>query len=136
MQSFLLMLWRGMRRRCPRRGSGGLFRHWFRMAPRCPGCGYRFAREDGFHFGGYVINFAVTEGVVGAAMFGYILAAAANPDTPLWPVFLGGALAAVLTPLLFYPFSRTIWAAIDLILAPLEPAEEAEAILAREERHR
>ena len=48
------MLWRGMRRCCPNCGSGGLFRRWFRMAERCPRCGYRFVREDGFHFGGYV----------------------------------------------------------------------------------
>ena len=128
------MLWRGMLRRCPNCGSGGLFRRWFRMAERCPRCGYRFVREDGFHFGGYVINFGVTEGMVGLVMLGYIFAAAANPDVPLWPVFAGGAVAAVLTPILFYPFSRTIWAAIDLVLTPLEPAEEADAILAREER--
>ena len=121
------MLWRGICRRCPNCGSGGLFRRWFRMAERCPRCGYRFVREDGFHFGGYVINFGVTEGLVCLALLGYILAAAANPDVAVWPVVVGGIVAAVVTPIVFFPFSRTIWAAIDLTLTPLTVIEQAEA---------
>jgi hypothetical protein len=35
-------------------------------------------------------------------------------------------------PILAYPFSKTIWAAFDLIMRPLDPAEEAESILRRE----
>ena len=60
-------------------------------------------------------------------MAGYIVAASANPDVAIWPVALGGFLAAVVTPLVFFPFSRTIWAAIDLALTPLDVVEQAEA---------
>ena len=121
------MLWRGMRRRCPRCGTGKLFSRWFRMVERCPGCGYRFQREEGFQLGGYVINFGLTEGLVCLVVAGYILAAAANPEVSIWPVVVGGILAAVVTPIVFFPFSRTIWAAFDLILTPLTLIEQAEA---------
>src|SRR3954452_13990658 len=121
------MLWRGMTRRCPPGGAGKLFRRWFHMVERCPGCGYRFEREEGFQLGGYVINFGVTEGLVCLVVAGYILAASQNPDTSIWPVVIAGAIAAVVTPIVFYPFSRTIWAAIDLTLTPLTLVEQAEA---------
>ena len=125
--SFGRMLWRGMTKRCPRCGTGKLFTRWFRMVERCPVCGYRFEREEGFQLGGYVINFGVTEGLVCLVVGGYIVAAAANPDVAIWPVVVGGVLAAVVTPLVFFPFSRTIWAAIDLTLTPLDVVEQAEA---------
>ena len=125
--SFGRVLWRGMTRRCPRCGTGKLFAGWFRMVERCPGCGHRFRREEGFQLGGYVINFGVTEGLVCAVVAGYIVAAAANPAVAVWPVVIGGVVAAVGTPIAFFPFSRTIWAAIDLTLTPLSVVEQAEA---------
>jgi hypothetical protein len=30
-------------------------------------------------------------------------------------------------PIVFYPFSYTIWAAVDLAMRPLDPAEQADA---------
>ena len=132
--SFGRMLWRGLRRRCPRCGAGKLFTRWFRMVERCPGCGYRFQREEGFQLGGYLINFGVTEGLVCLVVGGYIVAAAANPDVAIWPVVVGGFLAAIVTPLVFFPFSRTIWAAIDLAMTPLDVIEQAEAETARAAR--
>jgi uncharacterized protein (DUF983 family) len=125
-----------MVRHCPRCGAGHLFKHWFRMVERCPGCGYKFEREEGFQLGGYVINFGVTEGLVCLAIAGYIVAAASNPDVAVWPVIVGGLLAAVVTPLAFFPFSRTIWAAIDLTLSPLDLVEQAEAETAVAARRR
>jgi uncharacterized protein (DUF983 family) len=133
--SFARMLWRGMRRRCPRCGTGRLFRRWFTMVERCPGCGYRFQREEGFQLGGYVVNFGVTEGLVCLVVAGYILAAAANPDVAVWPVVVAGLVAAVVTPILFFPYSRTIWAAVDLSLTPLSVIEQAEAETARAVTH-
>ena len=125
--SFPLMLLRGMVRHCPRCGTGHLFSRWFRMVERCPGCGYRFAREEGFQLGGYVINFGVTESLVCLVLAGYIIVASSNPDAAIWPVIVAGLIAAVVTPVLFFPFSRTIWAAIDLALTPLSVVEQAEA---------
>jgi hypothetical protein len=56
-------------------------------------------------------------------MMGLIAALSRNPDAGLLvPLSIGGALAA-LCPIVFYPFSRTIWSAIDMAMMPLELPE-------------
>ena len=107
---------RGMTRRCPRCGAGKLFVRWFRMKPECPGCGMRFVREEGFFLGAFVVNFALTEAVLGA----YILAVfvATLPDPPVLLLAAGGAVVSFVVPLVAYPFSKTLWAALDLLYWP------------------
>jgi hypothetical protein len=92
---------------------------WFGMAESCPGCGHRFeARpEEGFFLGAFSVNLAVTEGILLLALFAYIfLLATTGGDVPVVPVLAVCFSLAILLPLLFYPFSRMIWAAIDLAL--------------------
>jgi len=49
------------------------------------------------------------------------------PDIPLWPL-IGGCLAvAVIVPIAAFPITQTIWAAVELAMRPLAPAEEADA---------
>lgn len=118
------MLGRGLLRRCARCGGGGLFQTWFRIRERCPTCGYRFAREEGFWLGAYVINLAVTEGLL--VLFGVVPAIAilaANPDASVVPVMVAGLVAAVLGPVVFHPFSRTLWVAVELIMRPASARE-------------
>jgi uncharacterized protein (DUF983 family) len=125
------ILRRGLMKRCPVCGSGGLFEHWTKMRERCPGCGHRFERrsEDGFFLGALVINFVVAESVLGVVAAVYIAALAGGGRTSIWPYLGTAAGLAVVMPVITYPFSKTFWAAIDLIMHPLEPSEEAEAIL-------
>jgi len=118
------MLARGLVKRCPRCGSGGLFRRWFKMLDRCPRCGHRFEREEGFFLGAYVINLAVAQGlVILLAVVPCIVALSRNPDTGIVPFLAGGLLGAVLGPLVFYPYSKTVWTAFDLILRPADATE-------------
>lgn len=119
------MLWRGVRRRCPRCGSGGAFATWFRMAERCPSCRLRFERENDFFLGAYVINFAITEGLLFLALLLFVLRLNADPATPWRPIVVVGVLVAIVAPVAFFPFSRTIWAAIDLAMRPVPPDEDA-----------
>ncbi len=49
------------------------------------------------------------------------------PDIEVVPITLACIAVAVLVPLLVYPFTSTIWAAIDLAMHPLQPAEVADA---------
>jgi hypothetical protein len=49
------------------------------------------------------------------------------PDIAVVPIALASVAVAVLVPLLVYPFTSTIWAAIDLAMHPLQPAEVADA---------
>jgi uncharacterized protein (DUF983 family) len=118
------MLRRGLAKRCPLCGSGGLFAGWFRMRERCPGCGYLFEREEGFFLGAYVVNLAVTEGLLLLfAIIPCIILFANDPDVSVVPVVLAGLAAAVIGPLVFYPFSKTVWTAIDLIQRPVDAPE-------------
>jgi uncharacterized protein (DUF983 family) len=122
------LLGRALLRRCPRCGARGLFTRWFSMAERCPRCGMRFEREEGFFLGAYVMNFAATEGLLLVILMVYVIAQANDPDgVPLVPVVTAAICAAVLMPLAFYPVSRTLWVAIELVMRPLEPAELADA---------
>jgi uncharacterized protein (DUF983 family) len=111
-----LMLWRGLIRRCARCGAGHLFRMWFTLVDRCPRCRYLFDREEGFFLGAFVINFAVTELLLGAVLGVMIGMEAASGSAPLGIIIGAGAAETVIVPLLFYPYSKTLWAAIDMAL--------------------
>ncbi len=118
------MLARGLAKRCPICGTGELFTRWFRMKERCPGCHYRFEREEGFFLGAYMINLAVTEGLlIMFAIIPAIVLFAAEPDMPAGPLIISGLVAVLLGPLIFYPYSKTLWTAIELIFRPMEAAE-------------
>ena len=121
------MLLRGLTKRCPICGRGHLFDGWFTMKERCPGCDYKFEREEGFFLGAYTINLAIAEGLLLIlAIVPLIVLLDANPDVSLVPIVVIGLVAAVVAPLAFYPFSRTIWSAIDLVLRPPERTEPAD----------
>ena len=114
------MLRRGMLKRCPRCGGGKLYDGWFRMKERCPTCGMRFEREPGFFVGAYLINFAITEGLLFLAVMGFVLVAANDGGTALTVPLVIGITVAIVAPIVFYPYARTIWSAIDLAMRPLE----------------
>lgn len=107
--------------RCPVCGSGKLFRHWFEMTDRCPRCDLKFERIDGHMTGALGINTVVSIIVVllvGVA--GFILTFPELPLAPLTGMAIG---VAVIFPILFYPFSKTVWTAIDLRMRSPEPDE-------------
>jgi uncharacterized protein (DUF983 family) len=133
-QPFVLLA-RGLTKHCPRCAAGHLFHRWLRMEPVCPRCGYQFEREEGFFLGAYVINLTISELSVVAVLVALVVQEARGTAVSLLPWILVAAAVQVALPVLFYPFSKTIWAAIDLMMRPLDPYEEAEAILRRERRH-
>jgi len=97
------------------------------MKERCPGCGYKFEREEGFFLGAYTINLAIAEGLLLIlAIVPLIFLLTTNPDLNVWPIVVIGLVAAIAAPLAFYPFSRTIWSAIDLVLRPPDRTEPAD----------
>lgn len=121
------MLGRSLLKRCPICGAGRLFTRWFRMKERCPGCGYRFEREEGFFLGAYVINLAIAQGtVILLAIVPLIVRLAGDPDASVAPFIVFGAVGALVAPILFYPWSKTIWTAFDLMLRPLGVEEPAD----------
>lgn len=84
------------------------------MVERCPGCNYRFEREEGFFLGAYVINFAAMEiGLIISMIVGFGLTL---PDPPTAKLAAMGCVVGVVVPIFTYPFSKTIWTAIDLAM--------------------
>lgn len=83
----------------------------------------RFEREPGFWLGGYVINFGTGElGIL--ALFAVLIDAEANGTRiNAWPFIVVGVALAVVGPALTFPFSRTVWSAVDLIMRPLSEEE-------------
>jgi uncharacterized protein (DUF983 family) len=122
---FWPMLGRALLRRCPRCGGKAWFRGWFGKVDRCRTCGYRYERQPGFLLGALTINTIVTFGLLAMVLLvGSILS---YPDIAVVPMLIAAAVVAVVVPIVFYPFSYTIWAAVDLTMRPLEPAEQADA---------
>ena len=112
----LLLLLRGLIRHCPRCGSGGLFRRWFTMVERCPRCDYEFEREEGFFLGAYVVNIGFSQLV--AVGFIAVSIIATLPDPPVGQLIVIGLVVVVAAPFLYYPFSKTVWTAFDMIMHP------------------
>jgi uncharacterized protein (DUF983 family) len=112
------MLLRGLGKRCPFCGSSGLFEGWFRMKPSCPACKHHFSQEEGFFLGAYALNFAITEGLLLLCLIPYIVLSSANPteERAVLPFVIAALVAAVAGPIVFYPFSRTLWVALDLMV--------------------
>lgn len=122
------LLWRGLRKRCPRCGGDGIYQGWFRMVERCPTCGYRFEREPGFFVGAYLINFAIAEGFLFVLLMVFIFWKNTHPDAGVVVPLTIGVVGSVVLPILTYPYSRTIWSAIDLAMTPMEMDEIVAAV--------
>lgn len=117
------MIWRALRRRCPRCGHRPLFRRWVRIVPRCPGCGYPFEREEGSFLGGYVVNLGVTLASLLVVFAWVVLGQSAHPGSSVTAQLVVGVAVGGGVPLVFYPYSRLLWAAIELATMPLEMRE-------------
>jgi uncharacterized protein (DUF983 family) len=99
-------------------GAGHLFHQWVRMDRNCPHCGHRFLREPGHWCGSWFLNLCVVQLV--AVVYLIVAFAISWPDAPNPVVAVGGVVITLASSLLFFPFSRTIWCAIDLAMKPLE----------------
>ena len=102
---------RGFTRRCPRCGSGHLFHHYFTMVPDCPRCRLYFEREPGYWTGALAINIAVIFAIFVVAFV--VILAFTVPDVPVGPTLAILVPVMVIGPILFYPFSKTVWMAVD-----------------------
>ncbi len=118
----LRMMWWGLTKRCPRCGSGHLFDRWFTIVEHCPRCALRFEREEGYWTGALAINIAVTTGTF--AIFFVAAIALTAPDIPVAPLLAILVPLMIVVPIVYYPFSKTVWMAFDRsVLQHLDPNE-------------
>lgn len=115
------VLWRGMTLRCPVCGQGGLFHRWFSMVDACPRCGLAFERLEGHWLGALGLNMMVSLGAVVVTLAVGLGITWTEP--PVAPLIVIGISVALVVPLVFHPFSRTLWTAMDVLARPLGPDE-------------
>ena len=117
------MFGRGFTLRCARCGSGHLFRGYFKMKADCPNCGLHFEREQGYWAGALAINIGATGGLF--AILFVALLIATIPNIPVAPLLAILIPVVVLGPIVYYPFSKTVWVAVDrAFLQRLDPNEQ------------
>jgi uncharacterized protein (DUF983 family) len=121
--SFGSLVKRGLARRCPICRHKPIFDSWFRLKDRCPNCSYEFAREEGYWVSAIIVNTAVIEGLFLLIFIAVVIATA--PDVEWGPLLLVAVVTNVLFPIFFYPYSKTVWMAVDLHFHPLDENERA-----------
>jgi uncharacterized protein (DUF983 family) len=112
-------LLRGAARRCPRCGGGRLFESWFRIRARCPRCGLRLEREEGGFLGAMTVNYGVTAAVWLVLLVVWLIVDL--PDVHVAELTTASIAVAIVVPLLFWPFSKSIWAAVDYLVYRSDP---------------
>lgn len=77
-----------------------------------------FRRTPGHWLGSWFLSVLLVQSVLVVTIT--IVVAVTWPSRPSVLVFVAMAGLAVSVPVLFFPFSRTLWTAIDLVMRPLE----------------
>jgi uncharacterized protein (DUF983 family) len=109
-----IIAFRALTLRCPHCGARGVLRHWFAMKEHCPACGHSLAA--GNRVGANLLNLCAAELVLAIVLVVIVSRSWPNPPYNLLQ-YLAPALM-VLMPLLFYPFSKLLFVAIDLAMYP------------------
>jgi len=92
------------------------------MAPICPSCHLKLDRgEPDYFIGGLLINFVVAELLICAGALAGILLT--WPDVPWGWIQVYLLLLMVPLPVIFYPWAKTLWLAVDLIFRPVTLAD-------------
>ncbi len=102
------VIWRGMRKRCPRCGLGRLFTSWYTVAEQCPHCHLEYESRDGDT---WAFMYVTTAGLTGVIIVGMLLF---RPPT-LWISQVVVTALAVGIVLLSMPYRKGVAIAIHFI---------------------
>lgn len=89
------------------------------MAAACPRCGLPLGQEEGAFLGAMALNYGLAGVLFLAILLGWSIATA--PDVPVGPILAVSLAVVAASVLVFYPFSKTLWAAVDLLLHRMDP---------------
>jgi uncharacterized protein (DUF983 family) len=107
--------------RCPHCGKGPVLQHWMKLRVKCGNCGMRLHRgEHDTIMGSVFILFTL---VALAAYLAIVLALTLTDETPWGLLDTGLPLLTLALVLVFFPFSKLVWLAFDLMLRPVTPQE-------------
>lgn len=116
--SYFTMVGRAWRLRCPRCGQTRLFKNWFQMHAACGHCQLKFEREPGYFLGSIYVNYGLTALLVTVLYFVLFFGEVTSPRMALWIV----AGFAVLFPVCFFRYARSLWLGFDHFWDPTESA--------------
>jgi uncharacterized protein (DUF983 family) len=105
---------RALTLRCPHCGARHVLRHWFAMKEICPTCGLALAA--GNRVGAQVLNLFASEVSLMIVLVTVVVRTWPNPPYDLLQWL--APLMMLIAPLLFYPFSKLVFVAIDLAMHP------------------
>ena len=113
---------RALRLRCPNCGGHPVILRWFTICDNCPVCGIRLQRgEEGYWVGAYMFNLVAAELVWAASMTGIVWWTWPNP--PWTGLLVSGVMLMVAAPVVFFPFSRLVFLAFDMVFRPPAPED-------------
>lgn len=104
-----------------------MFSNWASLREFCSTCGLKFEREPGYWTGALIINMAIALFVFLALLVGGMLVF--WPDVPWNALWVSTMASMVIVPIVFYPWSKSIWMAIELSYHKLDEREQREASL-------
>jgi uncharacterized protein (DUF983 family) len=114
------MLRRALALRCPACGVGAIFSGWFGMHESCSHCGLRYEREPGYFVGAIYVNYAVTA----VACLGVPILLDALIGIGMGTQVAIGAALAVVVPVVFFRYARSLWLGIDHFVTMVDDASE------------
>ena len=91
-----------------------MFCGWFRSNKTCSDCGTTFEREAGFFLGSIYFNYGLTALIVAVA-YPLLMFTGVASDRVLIPATLA---FAVLFPMWFFRYARSLWAGFDQYVDP------------------
>jgi len=116
------MLARALLLRCPHCGGRGIFASLFELRATCPTCGMRLQRgEQDYFVGAYLFNLIAVELILFFVVCGFVYVTWPDPN---WDLITWVTAVLMLSGcVLCYPFSKTTWLAVDLMIRPMSPEE-------------
>ncbi len=115
------ILLRGVRGACAVCGKWRLTKNWLTVSDKCERCEFPIERKEGHFVGAVGVNTMVTFSV---ALIGVLLSLLVSGEeySPTRVTIILGVIVGSFG-VFFYPISRTLWSAMDLVMVPLEPGE-------------
>ena len=107
--SFTTLCRRALRKACPRCGERGLFASFLTLRDRCPSCDWETQRAPGTMTGGMYLTGAINQLFAVAVLIVLWLTVDAGP----WTMLAIGLPVIALFSLLFLPYSKSLWLAIE-----------------------
>lgn len=110
------------RLRCPVCKEGKIFRGWLTVLEECPSCHVRLDRQGGDFLGSIYFNYAAT-GI--PVIAGYLIGRLVFELPDIW-LLVGLLSFAVIFPLYYLRYARSLWLAFDQFFDPRYPAGGAD----------